>query len=102
MVRAIACFFLTVPLLATGQGLRERALEQEKQNLERERLEQEKQRSIVEQQRPELAKPVEIKRDEKACESARVNYQTSCGHPIAPKYRSPACREAEIFIRQNC
>jgi len=20
----------------------------------------------------------------------------------APKYRSPACRDAEIFIRQNC
>jgi len=67
MVRAIACFFLTLPLLATAQGLRERALEQEK-----------------------------------ACESARVTYQTSCGHQIAPKYRSPACREAEVFIRQKC
>ena len=33
---------------------------------------------------------------------ARVSYQTSCGSPVAPKYRSPACRDAEIFIRQAC
>jgi hypothetical protein len=43
-----------------------------------------------------------IKRDERACENARVNYQVSCGHPIRPKYRSPACVDAELFIRQNC
>ena len=87
---------------AFAQDLRERALEQERQALEQQRQQQEKERSVIEQQRPELSKPVETKRDPKACESARVNYQVSCGSPIAPKYRSPACRDAEIFIRQNC
>ena len=87
---------------AFAQDLREKALEQERQLLEQQRQQQEKERSVIEQQRPELSKPVETKRDPKACESARVNYQVSCGSPIAPKYRSPACRDAEIFIRQNC
>jgi hypothetical protein len=90
------------PLAGFAQDLRERALEQERRALEQQRQQQEKERSIIEQQRPELSKPVETKRDPKACESARVNYQVSCGSPIAPKYRSPACRDAEIFIRQNC
>lgn len=79
----------------SAQDLRERSLEAEKRMLEEERREREK-------QRPELSRPVEKKRDAKACENARINYQVSCGSPVAPKYRSPACREAEIFIRQNC
>ena len=78
-----------------AQDLRERALETEKQLLDAERREREK-------QRPDLSRPVEKKRDPKACENARVNYQVSCGSPAAPKYRSSMCREAEIFIRQNC
>jgi predicted XRE-type DNA-binding protein len=102
MVKAILCLLVALPSVAAAQDLRDRALEQEKQSLEQDRLKQEKQRSVVEQQRPELSRPVERKRDAKMCESARVNYQTSCGHPIAPKYRSPACRDAEIFIRQAC
>lgn len=87
-----------------AQDLRERALEQERRALERERQQQEKGRSAVEeqQQRRELSRPVEVKRDAKACENARVNYQVSCGSPAAPKYRSPMCRDAEIFLRQNC
>lgn len=99
---ALILAFLSSALGA--QDLRERALEQERRALERERQQQEKERSAVEeqQQRRELSKPVETKRDPKACENARVNYQVSCGSPIAPKYRSPACRDAEIFIRQNC
>ena len=80
---------------AHAQDLRERSLETEKRLLEEERRERQK-------QRPEQSPKVERKRDAKACEDARVNYQTSCGHPIAPKYRSPSCREAEIFIRQAC
>ena len=102
MVKAILTLFMTLPLVAGAQDLRDRALEQERQSLEKERAQQEKQRSVIEQQCPELSRPVERKRDEKACESARVTYQTSCGHPIAPKYRSPACRDAEVFIRQAC
>jgi membrane protein involved in colicin uptake len=102
MVKAILALLMTLPLTAGAQDLRDRALEQEKQTLEQQRQQQEKQRSVVEQQRPELSKPVDRKRDEKACESARINYQTSCGHPVAPKYRSPACRDAEVFIRQAC
>ena len=78
-----------------AQDLRERALETERQLLEAERREREK-------QRPDLSRPIEKKRDAKACENARVNYQVSCGSPAAPKYRSSMCREAEIFIRQNC
>jgi hypothetical protein len=54
------------------------------------------------QQQRELSKPIARKRDAKACENARVNYQASCGSPVAPKYRSPMCRDAEIFLRQNC
>lgn len=80
---------------AAAQGLRERSLDAEKRTLEEERREREK-------QRPDLSRPVEKKRDAKACENARVNYQVSCGSPVAPKYRSPNCREAEIFLRQNC
>jgi hypothetical protein len=89
---------IAVALIATtahAQDLRERSLEIEKQNLEAERREREK-------QRPELSRPVEKKRNAKDCENARVSYQTSCGSPVAPKYRSPACRDAEIFIRQAC
>ena len=97
---ALILAFLSSTLGA--QDLRERALEQERRALERERLEQEKQRSVVEEQRRELATPVEKKRDPKACENARVNYQATCGSPTAPKYRSPKCRDAEIFLRENC
>jgi hypothetical protein len=86
-----------------AQDLRERALEQERRALEKERQQQEKERSVVEeQQRPELSRPVERKRDPKACENARVNYQVTCGSRTAPKYRSPMCRDAEIFLRENC
>ena len=86
-----------------AQDLRDRALEQERRALERERHQQEKERSVVEEQeRRELSRPVEKKRDPKACENARINYQVSCGTPTAPKYRSPMCRDAEIFLRQNC
>jgi hypothetical protein len=87
---------------AFAQGLREKALEQEKRTLEEQRQQQEKERSVVEGQRRELAAPVKKKRDPKACENARVNYQVTCGSPTAPKYRSPMCRDAEIFLWQNC
>ena len=87
----IAAFLAT----AGAQDLRERSLEMEKQRMDAERRERE-------QQRPDLSKPVEKKRNAKDCENARVTYQTSCGSPIAPKYRSPACRDAEIYIRQAC
>jgi len=87
---------------ASAQDLREKALEQEKRALEQQRQQQEKERSVVEEQRRELASPVEKKRDPKACENARVNYQVTCGSPTAPKSRSPMCRDAEIFLRENC
>ena len=86
-----------------AQDLRERALEQERRALERERQQQEKERSKAEEQRPELASPsAPRKRDERACENARISYQTTCGSPTAPKYRNPGCRDAEIFLRENC
>jgi uncharacterized protein with von Willebrand factor type A (vWA) domain len=85
-----------------AQDLRDRALQQQEQDLEQRRLQQERERSVVEQQRPELQRPVEKKRNAKDCENARISYQTSCGSPVAPKYRSPACRDAEIYIRQAC
>ena len=88
---------------AFAQDLRERALEQEKRALEQQRQQQEKERSIVEEQRRELASPAAPrKRDERACENARISYQTTCGSPTAPKYRNPGCRDAEIFLRENC
>jgi hypothetical protein len=93
-VRIAILLWLSVAT-AQAQDLRDRSLEAEKRMLEAERLEREK-------QRPELSRPVEKKRDAKACENARVNYQVSCGSSVAPKYRSPACREAELFVRQNC
>ena len=105
MVRAIACLFTAVPLLALAQDLRERSLEQEQRALERDRRQQEKERSKVEeaQQQRELASPAAPrKRDERACENARIGYQTTCGSPTAPKYRNPGCRDAEIFLRENC
>jgi len=101
-VKLGALLLVLCPFAAFAQDLRDKALEQERQLLEQQRQQQEKERSVIEQQRPELSKPVETKRDPKACESARINYQVSCGSPVAPKYRSPACRDAEIFIRQNC
>ncbi|HXU40888.1 MAG TPA: hypothetical protein VN675_01095 [Burkholderiales bacterium] len=88
---------------AAAQDLREKALEQEKRALEQQRQQQEKERSVVEHQRRELASPVAPrKRDERACENARISYQTTCGSPTAPKYRNPGCRDAEIFLRENC
>ena len=92
---AVTLLLCLLPVALLAQDLRDRSLEAEKQRLDFERQEREK-------QRPELSRPVEQKRDAKACESARVNYQVSCGTPVAPRYRSPACRDAEIFIRQNC
>ena len=86
-----------------AQDLRERAIEQEKRTLEKERQQQDKERSVAEQQRRELSSPVaKKKRDPKACENARVNYQVTCGSPTAPKYRNPMCRDADIFLRDNC
>ena len=94
--RAILYLLVTCQVtVAAAQDLRERSLESEKRILEAERREREK-------QRPELSQPLEKKRDPKACESARLNYQVSCGTPVAPRYRNPNCREAEIFLRQNC
>ena len=90
---AMGVFFFIVAVQA--QDLRQRSLDTEKQMLDEERREREK-------QRPDLSRPVEKKRDPKACENARVNYQVSCGSPVHPKYRSPSCRDAEIFLRQNC
>lgn len=97
---ALLLSFLSTALGA--QDLRERALEEEGRALETKRQQQAKERSVIEQQRRDLASPVEKKRDARACENARVNYQVSCGSPTAPKYRSPMCRDAEIFFRQNC
>jgi len=94
-VRRAALLLAILAPAVFAQDLRDRSLESDKHRLELERQEREK-------QRPDLSRPVEEKRDAKACESARVNYQVSCGHPVAPKYRSPACRDAELFIRQNC
>lgn len=94
MVR-ILYLLVTLAAPAPAQDLRERSLEAEKRALEDERAEREK-------TRPELSRPAEKKRDAKACENARVNYQVTCGSRVAPKYRSPSCREAEIFLRQNC
>jgi hypothetical protein len=94
--RAILYLLVTCQVTAAqSQDLRERSLEAEKRTLEGERQERE-------DRRPELSRPTQKKRDPKACENARVNYQVSCGSPAAPKYRSPNCREAELFIRQNC
>jgi hypothetical protein len=94
-VKAAALIAAMLVTGANAQDLRERSLEMEKHRLEGEQREREK-------QRPELSRPVEKKRDAKACENARVHYQTSCGISIAPKYRSPACRDAEVYIRQVC
>jgi hypothetical protein len=103
-VRLGALILAFVSSALGAQDLRERSLEQERRALERERQQQEKERSKVEeaQQQRELSKPIEKKRDPKACENARVNYQVTCGSPTAPKYRNPMCRDAEIFLRQNC
>ena len=98
---AILVFLLAIaPVHA--QGVRDKALETQKKSLEKERLQNEKKRAADEHARPELSRPVENMRDPKACENARVNYQVTCGSPAAPKYRSPSCREAEIFLRRTC
>jgi len=103
-VRLGALILAFVSSALGAQDLRERSLEQERRALERDRQQQEKERSKVEeaQQQRELARPVEKKRDAKACENARIGYQTTCGSPTAPKYRNPGCRDAEIFLRENC
>ena len=94
-MRCVAACLLFCLASVQAQDLRDRSLEVEKQMLDAERQERQK-------QRPDLSRPVEKKRDAKACENARVNYQVSCGSSVAPKYRRANCREAEIFLRQNC
>ena len=101
-MRLGALLLALVSTALVAQDLRDRALEQQKRDLDDRRQQQERDRSLGEQQRSDLNRPIEKKRDPKLCESARVNYQVSCGSPVAPKYRSPACRDAEIFIRQVC
>jgi hypothetical protein len=102
-VRYAALLLALCSAALCAQDLRERALEQEKRELEQKRQQQEKERSVAEEQRRELSSPIETKkRDPKACENARIQYQTSCGSPTAPKYRNPGCRDAEIFLRDNC
>ena len=94
-MRVVAFVLALCPSALFAQDLRERSLEAEQRMLEQERRERQ-------EQRPNISPQPEKRRDEKACENARVNYQVTCGHPVAPKYRSPSCREADIFIRQNC
>ena len=94
-MRVVAFVLALCPSALLAQDLRERSLEAEQRMLEQERRERQEQRSNI-------SPPPEKRRDEKACENARVNYQVTCGHQVAPKYRSPSCREAEIFIRQSC
>ena len=94
-MKAAALIAAFIAAGAGAQDLRENSLEAHKRAMEAERREREA-------QRPDLSRPVEKKRNAKDCENARVNYQVSCGSPIAPTYRSPACRDAEIFIRQAC
>ena len=46
--------------------------------------------------------PVERRRDARACESARLNYQMACRAPSSPHSRSMECAEAYALYRQNC
>lgn len=42
------------------------------------------------------------KRNDKACEGARQNYQLSCRAAISPMANSQACAEAYAIYRQAC
>ena len=42
------------------------------------------------------------KRNERACEGARQNYQMSCRTAISPTANSQACAEAYAIYRQAC
>jgi hypothetical protein len=68
--------------------------------LEEERRTRQLERSIQEQARIDALKPPA--RDAKLCESARINYQSFCGSPFAPRSRSKRCAEADLEVRQRC
>ena len=42
------------------------------------------------------------KRDDRACEGARQNYQLSCRSDLSPMQNSQACAEAYAIYRQVC
>jgi hypothetical protein len=91
-VLALALYWMPAPY---AQEARERSREA----LDAERKEHMKERG---QARPELSRPVEHKRDARACESARIFYQGYCGPTAAPRWRNPRCRDAELALLQSC
>jgi hypothetical protein len=70
--------------------------------LDEERRVKQLERSSAEESRAELARPRQAGKDAKACESARVYYQTACGAPYSPRSRSLRCAEANAMYRQSC
>jgi len=86
---------------AYGQTADE-ARDAQRRQLETERQEHLRQKSAEEEARASAAKPVEHKRDLKACEGARLAYQAYCGSPAAPRWRNPNCRDAEKQLLYAC
>jgi hypothetical protein len=70
--------------------------------LEDERRAKQLERSSGEESRTDVARPPQAAKDAKACESARVYYQTACGAPYSARSRSLRCAEANTMYRQNC
>ena len=91
---------LVWPCVALAQNAAQDALDAQRQQLNQDRRTRQAERSQTEQTRTDIAKPPA--KDPRICESARVNYQTSCGSAFTPRWNSRRCAEAEVLLRQNC
>ena len=96
-------FFLFIfiwPCILFAQDAAQDALDAQRQQLDQDRRVRQAERALTEQTRTDIATPPA--KDPRICESARINYQTSCGSAFAPRWGSRRCAEAEVLLRQNC
>jgi len=88
--------------LAFAQDAAEQALDAHKRALQEERILEQRKRSVAEESRSDLARPVERRRDAGLCEKTRQYAQMACGAPYSGRSRSPRCTEAKLMLQQDC
>ncbi len=102
LFRSLIALTACVTFHCAGAQTASEAREAQRRSLEEERIFKLKEKSAAEEAHVDAAKPVERKRDARACEAARIAYQGTCGSPAAPRWRNPRCRESEIQLLYAC
>ena len=93
---------LIVAFIAVGPVFGEELSDSHKRLLEEDRRASQRKISAGGNKAMDRSSPVERPRDARACENARIYYQTACGAPYSARSRSVRCMEAEVFYQRSC